>query len=148
MLNKQNNIKPIEVYLLEQEDLLKNIAFLLDAEFKALKQRDFMSLEAIANKKSELMLKLQSNDQRLKLHPNVALLKSQYQGRVQEIKDSLVSCKKKNDLNNRLANLCIAATNRLTSVLMNARDAMTKNLTYTQKGSTSARGPMRLSISA
>ena len=56
MLNKQNNIKPIEVYLLEQEDLLKNIAFLLDAEFKALKQRDFMSLEAIANKKSELML--------------------------------------------------------------------------------------------
>lgn len=141
-------IKPLAEYLKEQATLLDNVEKVLQMEYHAIKERKIDSLEGIAEEKSSLMLQLQANDQRLKLHPQAALLKTEYASEVNALKDKLAKCKEINEVNGKLISLCLAANRRLTSVLMTARDKLSRNMTYNDKGTTVATGPLRVNINA
>ena len=82
------------------------------------------------------------------MHPDAASLKTLFKQRVDVIKQKLVLCKAQNEANGKLINLNMQSVHRLSSMLMGVRDAFTRNMTYNAKGAASARGPMRLSISA
>ncbi len=140
--------RPVSMCLKDQEALLAELEDLLSKEHLALRHRDMDMLNAISARKSSLMVTLQGNDQRIRLNPQAALLKTIYKGRVDAIKAALCRCKKLNAINGRLINLNLNATMRLSSVLMSTRDRSTMNLTYTDKGRTRASGPVRLSIDA
>ncbi len=137
---------PIAFYLKEQEGTLKALAELLKEERIALRHRQLPLVNSIAEQKSELMVKLQGNDQKIRLHPEASLLKNVFKDRVDAIKSSLEGCKKLNAINGRLISLAMNSTRRLSAILMQTRDRATRNMTYNCKGSTTARGPMRLSI--
>ena len=141
-------IKPLDCYLAEQENISNKLDTVLKQEFECLKERRMQDLPQLSSFKSELMVKLQSNDQRLKLHPDAASLKTLFKQRVDVIKQKLVLCKAQNEANGKLINLNMQSVHRLSSMLMGVRDAFTRNMTYNAKGAASARGPMRLSISA
>lgn len=146
--NSAPTIKPLSDYLKEQSNLLDNIERVLQMEHRAIKERKIESLEGIAEEKSSLMLQLQANDQRLKLHPEASLLKTEYAQDVAYLKEKLAKCKEINEVNGKLISLCLAANRRLTSVLMGARDKLSRNMTYTEKGNTVATGPLRVNINA
>ena len=139
-------IKPIGEYLAEQEKILDALKRLLEAERVAVRDRDMQTLPKLTEQKSNLMLSLQSNDQKLKLHPQAAELKTIYLGRVNLLKQKLLNCKKCNEINGKLIRLCLNTTKRVFGLLMDMRDRDTKNMTYTDKGCTTARGLQRLSI--
>ena len=107
-----------------------------------------MLLKPLSEQKSHLMVKLQSNDQKLKLHPDVALLKTEYAAEVTIIKNMMASCKYQNEVNGKLITMCMQSNNRLQALLVGVRDVVTKNMTYNAKGNASARGPVRLSVEA
>ena len=137
---------PVAFYLKEQENTLKSLSELLREERVALRHRELSVVNSIAERKSALMVKLQSNDQKIRLHPEAELLKTVFKDKVDAIKASLQDCKKLNAINGRLISLAMNSTRRLSAILMQTRDRATRNMTYTCKGSTTARGPMRLSI--
>lgn len=141
-------MKTLDDYLDEQDAILDAVIKILGREYQSIKDRRLDDLEAIAEDKSSFMLKLQSNDQRLKLHPDSAMLKTVYLPRVNAIKEKLAQCKMMNETNGKLISLSIAANRRLTSVLMNARDRMSRNMTYNDKGNTVATGPLRVNVNA
>lgn len=143
-----SEILPLNTYLDEQDKLLDELGKVLDNERIFLRDRRMKELNAVTEHKSSLMLKLQSNDQRIKLHPDAAQLKTTLSGRVERIKNSLRLCKRRNEVNGKLIKLCMNTTRRVYSLLMESRDRNTKNLTYTDKGSITARGLARLSIQA
>lgn len=143
-----NSVKPLSEYLNEQDALLENVSKVLTREYKAIKERKIDELEAIAEEKSSLMLQLQANDQRLKLHPETARLRTEYLDRVNAVKTKLTKCKMMNETNGKLIALSMAANRRLSSVLMTARDRLSRNMTYNDKGNTVATGPMRVNINA
>lgn len=143
-----SNVKSLTEYLNEQDVLLEHVAKVLSREYQAIKNRQIDELEAIAEEKSSLMLQLQANDQRLKLHPETARLKTDYLDRVMAVKDKLARCKMMNETNGKLIALSMAANRRLSSVLMVARDRMSRNMTYNDKGNTVATGPLRVNINA
>ena len=141
-------IKSLEDYLTEQDAILDAVIRILGREYTAIKDRRLEDLETIAEDKSSFMLKLQANDQRLKLHPDAPMLKTVYADRVNALKEKLNQCKTMNETNGKLISLCLAANRRLTSVLMSARDRMSRNMTYNDKGNTTATGPLRVNINA
>ena len=150
MMNQftQAPVKPMPVafYLKEQEVTLNSLLDLLKQERVALRHRELSLVNSIAERKSALMVKLQGNDQKLRLHPEAPLLKTVFKDKVDALKVSLLDCKKLNAINGRLISLAMNSTRRLSAILMQTRDRATRNMTYNCKGSTSARGPMRLSI--
>lgn len=141
-------MKTLDDYLDEQDAILDAVIKILNREYQVIKERRLDELETIAEEKSSFMLKLQSNDQRLKLHPDSAMLKTVHLERVNHIKEKLAQCKMMNETNGKLISLSIAANRRLTSVLMSARDRMSRNMTYNDKGNTVATGPLRVNINA
>ncbi|MCK0526674.1 MULTISPECIES: flagellar protein FlgN [unclassified Anaerobiospirillum] len=141
-------IKTLDDYLDEQDAILDAVMKILSREYQAIKERRLEELETIAEDKSSFMLKLQANDQRLKLHPDAAMLKTVHIDRVNQLKEKLGRCKMMNETNGKLISLSIAANRRLTSVLMSARDRMSRNMTYNDKGNTTATGPLRVNINA
>ena len=141
-------VRSLNDYLREQDVLLDNVLRVLGQEYRAIKSRQLESLEKIAEEKSSFMLKLQANDQRIKLHPDASQLKTVYIKRVEAIKSKLEQCKIMNETNGKLISLSIAANRRLTSVLMQARDRLSGNMTYTDKGDTVATGPRRVNVNA
>ncbi len=146
--NVNNNVQPISLYLKEQERLLTELDKVISQEFQALKDKQVMLLKPLSEQKSHLMVKLQSNDQKLKLHPDVALLKTEYAAEVTIIKNMMTSCKYQNEVNGKLITMCMQSNNRLHALLVGVRDVVTKNMTYNAKGNASARGPVRLSVEA
>lgn len=142
------SVKPLTEYLNEQDVLLENVSKVLSREYQAIKNRRIAELESIAEEKSSLMLKLQANDQRLKLHPESARLKTEYLDRVKAVKAKLSKCKMMNETNGKLIALSMAANRRLSSVLMVARDRLSRNMTYNDKGNTVATGPLRVNVNA
>lgn len=143
-----NNVKPLFEYLDEQDNLLESVHKVLTREYNAIKNRRTEELESIAEEKSSLMLQLQANDQRLKLHPEAPRLKGEFMPRVNAVKEKLRQCKLLNETNGKLIALSLAANRRLSSVLMGARDRLSRNMTYNDKGATVATGPLRVNISA
>ncbi len=145
---KQQKIKPLSEYLREQDSVLNELLHVLDEERRNLRDRDVKGLNSVNERKSSLMIKLQGNDQRIKLHPQVAELKLSYAETVKKLKDKMVSCKHKNEINGALIKMCMNANRRIGAVLMNARDSVTRNLTYNDKGNVTARGPQRVNLQA
>ena len=137
-------IRSLRDYLDEQDQILDNVMRVLKKEYKAIKERRLTELEAISEEKSSCMLNLQANDQRLKLHPQAELLKTEYLPRVNAIKAKLTQCKQQNEVNGKLISLAMASNRRLSAVLMNARDKMSKNMTYTDIGNTVVTTPLRV----
>ena len=91
-----NTVRPLADFLKEQEMILDKLVRVIDSEFKALKERDMAQLNALSMQKSDLMVKLQSNDQRIKLHPDVATLKTDFADEVGRIKAKMNQCKFRN----------------------------------------------------
>ncbi len=143
-----NAIRPIKEYLDEQSLILDRLEKVISSEYQALKGKNMDDLKTYSELKSDLMLKLQSNDQRIKLHPEVDKLKTEYLTDTTIIKNKLLKCKFRNEVNGKLIVFNMQSNNRLNAALMNARDARTRNMTYSGKGYASARGPSRLSVQA
>lgn len=141
-------VRPLIEYLQEQNKLLDEIGRVLSQENKALSGRDAEAINELSQKKSKLMLTLQQNDQKIKLHPDAAKLKTDFVKHVQVLKLKLAECKRRNEVNGRLIRLCQSSCRRLSAVLMGVRDKMTKSMTYTDKGGISANGLQRLNIQA
>lgn len=141
-------VKTLVDYLNDQDSILDSVIKILAREHNAIKERRLDDLEAIAEDKSSFMLKLQANDQRIKLHPESADLKTKYQDRVTKIKEKLAKCKMMNETNGKLITLSLAANRRLSDVLMQSRDKYSRNMTYTDKGSTKATSPLRVNVNA
>ncbi|MCI6939388.1 flagellar export chaperone FlgN [Succinivibrio sp.] len=147
-VTKNNDVEPLKYYLDLQETILDKLTRVIQSEYEALRDRMVARLAELSSAKSDLMLKLQSNDQKIKLHPDVDKLKTEFAANVLILKDKLKKCKFRNEVNGRLIVMNMQASNKLKAVLMEARDATTRNMTYNAKGSASAKGPSRLSISA
>lgn len=145
---QKNDVEPIKYYLDLQNTILDKLAKVIQSEYEALRDRMVTQLAQLSSAKSDLMLKLQANDQKIKLHPEVSKLKTEYAPTILIIKDKLKKCKFRNEVNGRLIVMNMQASNKLKAVLMEARDVTTRNMTYNAKGAASAKGPSRLSISA
>ncbi len=141
-------VKTLVDYLNDQDAILDNVIKILAREYNAIKERRLEELETIAEDKSSFMLKLQANDQRIKLHPESAQLKTKYPERVAQIKEKLAKCKMMNETNGKLITLSLSANKRLYDVLMQSRDKYSRNMTYTDKGNTTATSPLRVNINA
>lgn len=140
--------KPVAFYLKDQETILDDLYRLLEEERRALRSRNISAISMLSEQKSRLMVKLQGNDQKIRLNPQAELLKTTFKDKVDFIKNRLCECKKLNEINGRLISLSLNSTRKVSALLMKVRDRTTCNLTYTDKGGTTARGPMRLSIEA
>ena len=53
-----------------------------------------------------------------------------------------------NETNGKLITLSLSANKRLYDVLMQSRDKYSRNMTYTDKGNTTATSPLRVNINA
>jgi len=145
---RANQVKSLADYLAEQENILNQLEKVIALEYSALKNRELRELQPLSTQKSDLMLKLQANDQKIKLHQDVALLKTTYSAKVLIIKNKMKKCHFRNEINGKLINLCIQTSNKMRSMFVSARDMVTRNMTYNCKGSATARAPLRVSVSA
>ncbi len=144
----QKAVSPISEYLRMQNEILQALEVVIAQEYNALKERNYSQLTPLATRKSDLMLKLQGNDQKIKMHPEVALLKTKYAADVLIIKNKMKKCKFRNEVNGRFIVMCMQSSNKMQAVFNRARDSVTRNMTYNSKGSANARGPLRVSVSA
>lgn len=140
--------RPVAFYLKDQENTLDELYHLLENERRALRSRDISVISMLAEQKSRLMVKLQGNDQKIRLNPQAELLKTTFRDKVDFLKNRLCECKKLNEINGRIISLSLNSTRKVSALLMQVRDRTTRNLTYNDKGCTTARGPMRLNIEA
>ncbi len=141
-------VRPLIDYLIEQNNLLDEIGRVLARENRAISARNVEDLTAVTERKSQLMLTLQQNDQKIKLHPDAVKLKGEYAQHVHVLKLKLTECKRRNEVNGKLIRLCQASCRRLSAMLMGVRDKLTASMTYTDKGSVNARSPLRVSVQA
>jgi len=141
-------VKPLSDYLGLQTEVLNHLEVVIGKEYIALKDRHFDQLQSLSTEKSDLMLRLQANDQKIKLHPEVALLKSKYSAEVLIIKNKMKKCHFRNEVNGKLITMCMQSSNKLQNLLIEARDMVTRNKTYNCKGSATVRAPLRVSVSA
>lgn len=144
----QNTVRPLKDYLDGQKEILEKLEKVIQAEYESLKDRHLENLKPLSEMKSDLMLKLQSNDQRIKLHPEVAKLHTEFLPEVTIIKNMMKKCQFRNEINGKLITMCMQSANKLQAVLLGVRDVVTRNMTYTAKGYATARGPSRLSVDA
>lgn len=141
-------ILPLIDYLTEQNQLLDAMGKILFKEHCALKDRNADLIDACSKEKAALLSKLSGNDQKIRLHPDSARLKSDYARHVEVLRLKLSECKRRNEVNGKLISFCMTSNRRLSDLLMRSRDRFTRNLTYTGEGRTVARGPSRLSVEA
>lgn len=87
----QNTVRPLKDYLDGQKEILEKLEKVIQAEYESLKDRHLENLKTLSEMKSDLMLKLQSNDQRIKLHPEVAKLHTEFLPEVTIIKNMMKS---------------------------------------------------------
>lgn len=82
----QNTVRPLKDYLDGQKEILEKLEKVIQAEYESLKDRHLENLKPLSEMKSDLMLKLQSNDQRIKLHPEVAKLHTEFYQRLPSLR--------------------------------------------------------------
>ena len=138
--------RTIRDILKEQVQLLNQLDEVLDQECGLLKQRKALELPALSKVKTDLLLKLQTNDSSLKNHPERDLLKTDLLKAKNMILDKLAEVKRKNDVNGRLIELNMAASRRLSASLVQIRDTTT--LTYDERGNNNALAGLHLDFEA
>ena len=104
----QNTVRPLKDYLDGQKEILEKLEKVIQAEYESLKDRHLENLKPLSEMKSDLMLKLQSNDQRIKLHPDVAKLHTEFLPEVTIIKNMMKKCQFRNEINGKHLSIQIA----------------------------------------
>ena len=119
-----------------QENILDELFVVIADEFEVLKARKALDLTAITEKKSNLLLELQSNDSALKFHSEKERLETEFLTQRKVITQKLADLQQKNDVNGRLIELNLTASRRLAASLVQLRDRST--MTYDGKGNQNA----------
>lgn len=119
-----------------QENILDELFVVIADEFEVLKARKALDLTAITEKKSNLLLELQSNDSALKYHSEKERLETDFLAQRKTITKKLAELQQKNDVNGRLIELNLTASRRLAASLVQLRDRST--MTYDCKGNQNA----------
>ncbi len=138
--------RTIRDILKEQVQLLNQLDEVLDQECILLKQRKALELPPLSKIKTDILLKLQTNDTSLKNHPERDLLKTDLLKAKNMILDKLAEVKRKNDVNGRLIELNMAASRRLSASLVQMRD--TSTMTYDERGNKNALAGLHLDFEA
>ena len=138
--------RTIRDILKEQVELLNQLDEVLDQECSLLKQRKALELPPLSKIKTDILLKLQTNDTSLKNHPERDLLKTDLLKAKNMILDKLAEVKRKNDVNGRLIELNMAASRRLSASLVQMRD--TSTMTYDERGNKNALAGLHLDFEA
>jgi flagella synthesis protein FlgN len=128
--------RSIAEILKAQENILDELFVVIADEFEVLKARKALDLTAITEKKSNLLLELQSNDSALKYHSEKERLETDFLTQRKVITKKLAELQQKNDVNGRLIELNLTASRRLAASLVQLRDRST--MTYDCKGNQNA----------
>lgn len=128
--------RSISEILKAQENILDELFVVIADEFEVLKARKALDLTAITEKKSNLLLELQSNDSALKFHSEKERLETEFLTQRKVITQKLADLQQKNDVNGRLIELNLTASRRLAASLVQLRDRST--MTYDGKGNQNA----------
>ncbi|QYK00341.1 flagella synthesis protein FlgN [Shewanella psychrotolerans] len=120
-----------------QHKLLNSLKATIEAEKTALIAQNADQLLAVANDKAKLLDEIKSGDDRLSLHPENAMLKTDETllNLVTLTQQTLAECKLLNSQNAALIEHSMASINRFSQALQASRNA--SSLTYDGKGRTS-----------
>lgn len=117
-----------------QDEYLSQMQDLLAEEFDLLKQHQALALPALAERKQQLLVAIESLDKTLAELPDLQQRLSAFPTQLQALQTKLDACQEQNDLNGRLLELSIVSNRRLASFLSKLRDR--NSLTYDAKGNT------------
>jgi flagella synthesis protein FlgN len=126
----------LESMLKQQTATLGRLLSLIDAETKALVERDADTLLQLATEKQRVLELVAKVDKSLAEHPQkMQLTQEPLATQVYKAKSLLAECQQKNQANGKLIELCAASVNRLAQALQTSRNV--NSLTYDGKGKTS-----------
>lgn len=128
-----------------QDDNLSQMQGLLAEEFDLLKAHRALALPALADRKQQLLVAIETLDKTLAELPDLQQQLDAFPSELQALQTKLGACQEQNDLNGRLLELSIISNRRLASFLSKLRDS--NSLTYDAKGNTRS-GTRSLGIKA
>ena len=128
-----------------QDDNLSQMQGLLAEEFDLLKAHRTLALPALADRKQQLLVAIETLDKTLAELPDLQQQLDAFPSELQALQAKLGACQEQNDLNGRLLELSIISNRRLASFLSKLRDS--NSLTYDAKGNTRS-GTRSLGIKA
>ncbi|WP_439841719.1 flagella synthesis protein FlgN [Aeromonas taiwanensis] len=128
-----------------QDDNLSQMQGLLAEEFDLLKAHRALALPALADRKQQLLVAIETLDKTLAELPDLQQQLDAFPNELQTLQAKLSACQEQNDLNGRLLELSIISNRRLASFLSKLRDS--NSLTYDAKGNTRS-GTRSLGIKA
>ncbi|PZQ98496.1 MAG: flagellar protein FlgN [Aeromonas media] len=117
-----------------QDDNLSQMQGLLAEEFDLLKAHRALALPALADRKQQLLVAIETLDKTLAELPDLKQQLSAFTTQLQALQAKLEACQEQNNLNGRLLELSIVSNRRLASFLSKLRDS--SSLTYDAKGNT------------
>ncbi|WP_421280974.1 flagella synthesis protein FlgN [Aeromonas taiwanensis] len=128
-----------------QDDNLSQMQGLLAEEFDLLKAHRALALPALADRKQQLLVAIETLDKTLAELPDLQQQLDAFPSELKALQAKLGACQEQNDLNGRLLELSIISNRRLASFLSKLRDS--NSLTYDAKGNTHS-GTRSLGIKA
>lgn len=128
-----------------QDDNLSQMQGLLAEEFDLLKAHRALALPALADRKQQLLVAIETLDKTLAELPDLQQQLDAFPSELQALQAKLGACQEQNDLNGRLLELSIISNRRLASFLSKLKDS--NSLTYDAKGNTRS-GTRSLGIKA
>lgn len=117
-----------------QDDNLSQMQGLLAEEFDLLKAHRALALPALADRKQQLLVAIETLDKTLAGQPDLQQRLGAFPDQLQALQAKLEACQEQNNLNGRLLELSIVSNRRLASFLSKLRDS--SSLTYDAKGNT------------
>ncbi|MFM5841550.1 flagella synthesis protein FlgN [Aeromonas sanarellii] len=131
--------------LYAQDDNLSQMQGLLAEEFDLLKAHRALALPALADRKQQLLVAIETLDKTLAGQPDLQQRLGAFPDQLQALQAKLEACQEQNNLNGRLLELSIVSNRRLASFLSKLKDS--NSLTYDAKGNTRS-GTRSLGIKA
>ena len=128
-----------------QDDNLSQMQGLLAEEFDLLKAHRALALPALADRKQQLLVAIETLDKTLAGQPDLQQRLGAFPDQLQALQAKLEACQEQNNLNGRLLELSIVSNRRLASFLSKLKDS--NSLTYDAKGNTRS-GTRSLGIKA
>ncbi|MDH1898726.1 flagella synthesis protein FlgN [Aeromonas caviae] len=120
--------------LRDQDNNLSQMQGLLAEEFDLLKAHRALALPALADRKQQLLVAIETLDKTLAELPDLQQQLGAFPTQLQALQAKLEACQEQNNLNGRLLELSIVSNRRLASFLSKLRDS--SSLTYDAKGNT------------
>ncbi|MGL6645831.1 flagella synthesis protein FlgN [Aeromonas caviae] len=117
-----------------QDNNLSQMQGLLAEEFDLLKAHRALALPALADRKQQLLVAIETLDKTLAELPDLQQQLGAFPTQLQALQAKLEACQEQNNLNGRLLELSIVSNRRLASFLSKLRDS--SSLTYDAKGNT------------